>query len=154
MGTSQAAKQVTHNRILDVASTQIRRDGVDSLSVAELMKEAGLTHGGFYRHFESREALVAEATDRALSQGSARAIAAADLGTKRGYTAVVNGYLSAQHRDHPETGCAVATSAEDIAGWCRWFSVGLPRRARSDLSPSGSTVASHQPLPGRSDHYD
>jgi TetR/AcrR family transcriptional repressor of nem operon len=115
VGTSQAAKQVTHNRILDVASTQIRRDGVDSLSVAELMKEAGLTHGGFYRHFESREALVAEATDRALSQGSARAIAAADLGTKRGYIAVVNGYLSAQHRDHPETGCAVATSAEDIA---------------------------------------
>jgi TetR/AcrR family transcriptional repressor of nem operon len=79
------------------------------------MKQAGLTHGGFYRHFDSREALVAEATERALSQGSARAVAAADLGGKRGYIAVVNGYLSAQHRDHPETGCAVATSAEDVA---------------------------------------
>jgi TetR/AcrR family transcriptional repressor of nem operon len=115
VGTSQAAKAASHDRILDIAAAQIRRDGVDSLSVAELMKEAGLTHGGFYRHFDSREVLVAEAAQRALSQGSARAIAAADLGGRRGYTAVVNGYLSAQHRDHPESGCAVATSAEDIA---------------------------------------
>lgn len=115
MGTSQAAKAATHDRILDIAATQIRRNGVDSLSVAELMNEAGLTHGGFYRHFESREALIAEATERALTRGSARAIAAADLGGRRGYTAIVNGYLSAHHRDHPETGCAVATSAEDIA---------------------------------------
>jgi TetR/AcrR family transcriptional repressor of nem operon len=115
VGTSQAAKAATHDRILDIAAAQIRREGVDSLSVAELMKQAGLTHGGFYRHFDSREALVAEATQRALSQGSARAIAAADLGGKRGYVAIVNGYLSAQHRDHPETGCAVATSAGDVA---------------------------------------
>ena len=115
MGSSQAAKAATHDRILDLAAAQIRRAGVDSLSVAELMKQAGLTHGGFYRHFESREALIAEATERALTQGSARAIAAADLGGKRGYLAVVRGYLSAQHRDHPETGCAVASSAEDVA---------------------------------------
>ena len=115
MGTSQAAKAATHDRILDIAAAQIRREGVDSLSVAELMKQAGLTHGGFYRHFDSREALVAEATERALSQGSARAVAAADLGGTRGYNAIVKGYLSGQHRDHPETGCAVATSAEDVA---------------------------------------
>jgi TetR/AcrR family transcriptional repressor of nem operon len=115
VGTSQAAKAATHDRILDIAAAQIRREGVDSLSVAELMKQAGLTHGGFYRHFDSREALVAEATQRALSDGSARAIAAADLGGRRGYLAIVNGYLSGQHRDHPESGCAVATSAEDVA---------------------------------------
>jgi TetR/AcrR family transcriptional repressor of nem operon len=115
VGTSQAAKAATHDRILDIAAAQIRREGVDGLSVAEVMKQAGLTHGGFYRHFDSREGLVAEATRRALSQGGARAVAAADLGGKRGYIAVVNGYLSKQHRDHPETGCAVATSAEDVA---------------------------------------
>jgi TetR/AcrR family transcriptional regulator, transcriptional repressor for nem operon len=85
------------------------------LSVAELMKEAGLTHGGFYRHFESREQLVAEAAQRALSQGSAPAMAAAQLGGRRGYTALVDGYLSARHRDHPESGCAVACIAADVA---------------------------------------
>jgi TetR/AcrR family transcriptional repressor of nem operon len=115
MGTSQEAKAASHDRILDIAAAQIRRNGVDSLSVAEVMKEAGLTHGGFYRHFDSREVLVAEATQRALTQGSARALAAVELGGRRGYTAVVEGYLSTKHRDHPETGCAVATSAEDIA---------------------------------------
>jgi TetR/AcrR family transcriptional regulator, transcriptional repressor for nem operon len=71
VGTSQAAKAASHDRILDIAAAQIRRDGIDSLAVAELMKEAGLTHGGFYRHFDSREHLVAEAAQRALSQGSA-----------------------------------------------------------------------------------
>ena len=71
MGTSRAAKAASHDRILDIAAARIRRDGIDGLSVAELMKEAGLTHGGFYRHFDSREHLVAEAAQRALSQGSA-----------------------------------------------------------------------------------
>jgi TetR/AcrR family transcriptional repressor of nem operon len=115
VGTSQAAKAANHDRILDIAAALIRRDGVDSLSVAELMKEAGLTHGGFYRHFESREHLVAEAAQRALSQGSAPAMAAAQLGGQRGYTALVDGYLSARHRDHPESGCAVACIAADVA---------------------------------------
>ena len=115
MGTSQAAKAASHDRILDIAAALIRRDGVDSLSVAELMKEAGLTHGGFYRHFESREHLVAEAAQRALSQGSAPAMAAAQLGGQRGYTALVDGYLSAHHGDHPESGCAVACIAADVA---------------------------------------
>lgn len=115
MGTSQAAKAASHDRILDIAAARIRRDGVDSLSVSELMQDAGLTHGGFYRHFPSREQLVAEATERALGQGSAGAVAAARLGGKRGYTALVDGYLSTLHRDHPEAGCAVACITEDVA---------------------------------------
>ena len=61
MGTSRAAKAASHDRILDIAAARIRRDGIDRLAVAEIMKEAGLTHGGFYRHFDSREQLVAEA---------------------------------------------------------------------------------------------
>ncbi|MGD0377845.1 MAG: TetR/AcrR family transcriptional regulator [Streptosporangiaceae bacterium] len=66
---------------------RIRRDGIDGLAVADLMTEAGLTHGGFYRHFESREHLVTEAAQRALSQGSAWTMAAARLGGQRGYGA-------------------------------------------------------------------
>lgn len=115
MGTSQAAKAASHDRILDIAAARIRRDGIDRLAVAELMKEAGLTHGGFYRHFESREQLVAEAAQRALTQGSEWTIASGKLGGPRGYTALVDGYLSTWHRDHPESGCGVAGVAADAA---------------------------------------
>jgi TetR/AcrR family transcriptional repressor of nem operon len=115
VGTSQAAKAASHDRILDIAAARIRRDGIDGLAVAELMKEAGLTHGGFYRHFGSRDQLVAEAAQRALSQGSEWTIAAGKLGGQRGFTALVDGYLSTWHRDHPESGCGVAGVAADVA---------------------------------------
>jgi TetR/AcrR family transcriptional repressor of nem operon len=115
VGTSQAAKAASHDHILDIAAARIRRDGIDRLAVAELMKEAGLTHGGFYRHFDSREHLVAEATQRALSQGSEWTIASAKLGGQRGYTKLIDGYLSTWHRDHPESGCGVAAVAADAA---------------------------------------
>ena len=115
MGTSQAAKAASHDRILDIAAARIRRDGTGSLAVAELMKEAGLTHGGFYRHFDSREQLIAEATQRALTQGSEWTMASGKLGGQRGFTALVDGYLSAWHRDHPEAGCGVAGVAADAA---------------------------------------
>ena len=115
MGTSQAAKAATHDRILDIAAARIRRDGISGLAVADLMREAGLTHGGFYRHFDSRDQLVAEAAQRALTQGSAWTIAAGQLGGQRGFAALIDGYLSAQHRDHPEAGCGVAGVAADAA---------------------------------------
>jgi TetR/AcrR family transcriptional regulator, transcriptional repressor for nem operon len=115
VGTSQAAKTASHERILDLAAARIRQDGIDGLAIADLMKEAGLTHGGFYRHFDSREQLVAEAARRALSQGSEWTIAAGQLGGRRGYTALVEGYLSTWHRDHPESGCGVAGVAADVA---------------------------------------
>jgi TetR/AcrR family transcriptional regulator, transcriptional repressor for nem operon len=115
VGTSQAAKSTNHDRILDIAAARIRRDGVDRLAVAEIMKEAGLTHGGFYRHFDSREHLVAQAAQRALTQGSAWTLATGKLGGQRGYTALVDGYLSPWHRDHPESGCGVAGVATDVA---------------------------------------
>ena len=115
VGTSQAAKAASHDRILDIAAARIRRDGIGSLAVAELMKEAGLTHGGFYRHFDSREHLVAEAAQTALSQGSAWTIAVAKRGGRRRYTTLVDGYLSTWHRDHPEAGCGVAGVAADVA---------------------------------------
>ena len=115
VGTSQAAKAASHDRILDIAAARIRRYGIDSLAVAELMKEAGLTHGGFYRHFGSRDQLVAEAAQLALRQGSEPTMAAGRLGGRRGYIALVDGYLSERHRDHPESGCGVAGVAVDVA---------------------------------------
>jgi TetR/AcrR family transcriptional repressor of nem operon len=115
VGTSQADKAQTHDRILDIAAARIRRDGVAGLAVAEIMKEAGLTHGGFYRHFTSREQLVAEAAQRALARGSEWTVALGEPGSQGGYTQLVDGYLSTWHRDHPESGCGVAGVAADVA---------------------------------------
>lgn len=115
MGSSQADKAASHERIVKTASRRMRRDGIDSVSVVELMNEAGLTHGGFYRHFGSRDDLVAEAIDTALAQGSERIKAAAKLGGPAALAAIIDGYLSPLHRDKPETGCAVAALPADIA---------------------------------------
>jgi len=108
MGTSQADKAANHERIVRTASARIRRDGIDRASVGELMAEAGLTHGGFYRHFDSRDELVAEAVESALAHGSKRTNAAAEAGGTAALAAIIDGYLSRLHRDEPETGCAVA----------------------------------------------
>jgi TetR/AcrR family transcriptional repressor of nem operon len=97
-----------------VASRRVRRDGIGNIGVAELMKQAGLTHGGFYRHFDSRDELVAEAIAEALAQGSQRVQASAELGSPAALAAIVDGYLSRVHRDKPETGCAVAAVPTDI----------------------------------------
>jgi TetR/AcrR family transcriptional regulator, transcriptional repressor for nem operon len=115
VGTSQAAKAETHDRILDIAAARIRRDGIARLAVAEIMQEAGLTHGGFYRHFASRDQLVAEAAQRALTRGSEWTVASGELGGRPGYTKLVDGYLSTWHRDHPESGCGVAGITADAA---------------------------------------
>ena len=116
MGSSQADKAASHDRIVKAASRRIRRDGIDNVSVAELMNQAGLTHGGFYRHFDSRDDLVAEAIDAALAQGSERVhAAAARLGGADALGAIIDAYLSRLHRDKPETGCAVAALPTDSA---------------------------------------
>src|SRR5687767_15731631 len=64
-------KEATHERIVDTAARAIRRSGYEGAGVAEIMKEAGLTHGGFYAHFESRAGMLAEAADRAGADGMA-----------------------------------------------------------------------------------
>jgi TetR/AcrR family transcriptional repressor of nem operon len=115
VGSSQADKAASHERIVKAASRRIRRDGVDNVSVAELMNQAGLTHGGFYRHFDSRDELVAEAIEDALAQGSERVHAAANLGGDGALAAIIDAYLSTLHRDKPETGCAVAALPTDIS---------------------------------------
>jgi TetR/AcrR family transcriptional repressor of nem operon len=115
VGSSQADKAASHERIVKVASRRIRRDGVDNVGVAELMSQAGLTHGGFYRHFDSRDELMAEAIAEALEQGAERFRTSAAAGGHAALGAIIDGYLSRFHRDKPETGCAVAALPGDIA---------------------------------------
>src|SRR6476661_3977346 len=100
-------KEATHDRIVETAARAIRRTGYGGTGVAEIMKEAGLTHGGFYAHFESREGMLAEAADRAGADGMARlARAAAAAPAKKALEAMLRAYLSKEHVEGVENGCA------------------------------------------------
>jgi TetR/AcrR family transcriptional repressor of nem operon len=114
MGHSQAEKAQNRERILAEASQQLRRDGLESVSVGALMKSVGLTHGGFYGHFENRSALLVEALRRALVEGEANAKAQAP-GPGESLSGIVRSYLSRSHRDARDSGCAVAALVSDVA---------------------------------------
>jgi TetR/AcrR family transcriptional repressor of nem operon len=114
MGHSRANKREHHDKIVGVAASRFREDGVDRIGVAELMHDAGLTHGGFYRHFQSRDELVAEAVERALHDGG-QAMAAVAESPRDPLVAVIDAYLSVNHRDNLGTSCAVTTLAGDVA---------------------------------------
>jgi TetR/AcrR family transcriptional regulator, transcriptional repressor for nem operon len=118
MGHSQADKAESHDRIVRMAAARFREDGVDGIGVADLMKEAGLTHGGFYRHFASREALVDEAIERALhdgGKGALDAIAASTLPRQTLLFMLIDWYLGTAHRDNLATSCAVTSLAADVS---------------------------------------
>lgn len=114
MGHSQADKAASKERILQHAAAQAREAGLESLAVGQLMKRAGLTHGGFYGHFESRRALLAEALERALIEGEAAARASADPARPRSFSSLVRSYLSRTHRDARTTGCVIAALVSDV----------------------------------------
>ena len=114
MGHSRASKRVHHEEIVGVAASRFREDGIGMVGVADVMHDAGLTHGGFYRHFESRDELVAEAVERALHDGG-QAMAAVAESPRDPLAAVIDAYLSVTHRDNLGTSCAVTTLAGDVA---------------------------------------
>jgi TetR/AcrR family transcriptional repressor of nem operon len=115
MGHSQAEKAESHARIVKIAAERFREAGIEGIGVADLMKEAGLTTGGFYRHFSSREDLVAEAVECALLDGEQRAAEAIARSKKPPLIALIDGYLSTFHRDAWARGCAVVALAGDVA---------------------------------------
>ena len=116
MRYSKEHKQETHARIVKKASIRLREKGAHGIGVADLMKEAGLTHGGFYAHFDSREALVIEAFGYAMDRSTERwrKIAEQTPPDKRLAT-IVDTYLTPVHRDDPGHGCAVPTLGAEIA---------------------------------------
>jgi TetR/AcrR family transcriptional regulator, transcriptional repressor for nem operon len=110
-------KEETRERILRAAARAIRKYGYEGVGVADVMKEAGLTHGGFYAHFESRDALLAAAADQAGADSIehlTRAIAAAKPGQE--LMALVDTYLSDQHVTAAEQGlgCAIAAAGSEV----------------------------------------
>jgi len=102
----------TRQRIVKTASRRFRKEGLERAGIAELMKEAGLTHGGFYFHFASKEDLVREAINEAFDQSSARYV----RGGKHGQLeAIVRGYLAPATRDKSQNACAAAALVAEIA---------------------------------------
>jgi TetR/AcrR family transcriptional repressor of nem operon len=115
MRRSKAEKEKTHERIVAIASKRFREEGLAGIGIADLMKEAGLTVGGFYKHFNSRDALVAEAVGSALELWKHQVDAAAAGGPPVTHESLVDQYLSEAHRDHPDVGCPVSALAADLA---------------------------------------
>ncbi|MFB6450609.1 TetR/AcrR family transcriptional regulator [Bradyrhizobium tunisiense] len=109
-------RRQTHSRIVENASYGLRQNGAEGLSVVELMKLAGLTHGGFYNHFDSRAALVGEAIAFAMDQMVERWKKLANgKGDEDRFEALIADYLSPRHRDNPRHGCALPALAADVA---------------------------------------
>jgi len=108
----QAAKNRAH--VVDVAGRQFREHGFDGIGIADLMQAAGLTHGGFYANFASKDELAAEAVSHAIAESTALMSGVA-AGAENQLAAVVDYYLSERHRDGRDTGCVLAALAPDAA---------------------------------------
>jgi TetR/AcrR family transcriptional repressor of nem operon len=113
MRQSREEKAKTHERIVEIASARIREAGIEGPGVAEVMRAAGLTHGGFYKHFGSRDDLVAEAADRAFADADQTVHELTD-GAEDPLDAYVDWYLSAAHRDDPAHGCPIVALGGDV----------------------------------------
>jgi len=113
--THPSRKEATHERIVEAAARAIRRSGYGGTGVADIMKDAGLTHGGFYAHFDSREAMLAEAADRAGADTVATMTRVADAAPPdQALQAIIRAYLSKAHVGAVETGCAVAALGSEM----------------------------------------
>ncbi|HUO92915.1 MAG TPA: TetR/AcrR family transcriptional regulator [Rhizomicrobium sp.] len=108
-------KQETHEKLVKIAARMLREKGPDGFAVAELMQEAGLTHGGFYAHFESKEACVAEALREIFAQLSQRVERAIEgLPPRHALATIIDIYVSQRHRDNPADGCPVTSLNSDM----------------------------------------
>jgi AcrR family transcriptional regulator len=164
MDTKPSRREITHDRIVETAARAIRRAGYQGVGVADIMKEAGLTHGGFYAHFASRDALLVEAVDRAGKDGSAaiaQRMAERRAKGASAFRALVDAYLSDAHLASTEQGCPVAAlcsemprqapevreaSAKRIQGLVKLVKTTLPEKVSADsaLAIASSLVGALQ----------
>lgn len=117
MNTKPTKRELTHDRIVEVAARAVRRGGYAGVGVADVMKEAGLTHGGFYAHFDSREAMLVEAVARAgrdSSEGFDAKVAERMARGDDALRAIVETYLSDAHLAGMELGCPIAALASEM----------------------------------------
>lgn len=110
-------KQLTHDRILDTAARVLRSDGFQGVGVADIMKRVGLTHGGFYAHFPSRDAMLVEALERAGQDSQMRlqrSIGGGEATHAGRFRALVESYLADRHLKSADSGCPVAALASEL----------------------------------------
>jgi TetR/AcrR family transcriptional repressor of nem operon len=146
-------KAETHRRVVEAAARRFRRNGIEATGVVDLMADAGLTHGGFYAHFPSKEILVREAVMSASAQGRRhfqRQIEQARAEGREPLETIVRQYLTTLHRDRPDRGCSIAALGAEIARH--------PRKTREafteGLEKTLGLIASALPAPDRADAKD
>ncbi|WP_321885056.1 TetR/AcrR family transcriptional regulator [Paraburkholderia bannensis] len=116
MRKSKAETAETRRRIVEVAAGMFRANGIHATGLADVMAAAGLSHGGFYRHFESKDQLVAEACEAGTADIlEALEAAAGNCAGQDGFRALVEAYLSLAHRDAPGNGCPLASMGSELA---------------------------------------
>lgn len=125
-------KEETHRRIIEVAAKRFRTDGIDNVGVASLMGDAGLTHGGFYSHFKSKDALVAEVIESGMNDSYDRISAASKDG---GIEAFIRTYLRPENLEHPERGCPAAALGSELRR--------QPKPAREAFTRKYKRITSH-----------
>jgi AcrR family transcriptional regulator len=144
-------KEVTHERIVEVAARAIRRSGYNGTGVADIMKEAGLTHGGFYAHFASREAMLAEAADRAGAEANAVSESiAATVPAEQALQAMMHAYLSQEHIEGIETGCPMAALGSEMPRQAPLVRRAATRRIKEAID----MVARHSPDWGQPEAHE
>jgi AcrR family transcriptional regulator len=134
-------KQATRQRIVEVASEKFREQGVEAVGIAGLMAAAGLTHGGFYAHFDSKEALVREALESAFEGSRAR--------YDQGLEGFLRSYLRPAHRDNPGRGCAFAALTAEIARHPEETRAAFSARMEAFIGRIAGLLASDVPAPAR-----
>lgn len=131
MRVSREQMAENRRRILDEASRLFREKGFDAVSVAEVMKAAGLTHGGFYGHFASKDDLVAQTLAYVLTPGTGR---------EGGLRAYLDAYLSPGHRDNAADGCPTAGLAADIRHQTAAARLAMTEGLRSQIDRIGEAL--------------
>jgi len=115
MRYSDSHKEETRKKVVRAAAEAVRAKGPDGVGVAEIMAEAGLTHGGFYAHFKSKEALVAAAVEEAFAQSRRRFARVTEAMTpEQALGTFVDAYVSIEHRDNPRRGCPISALSNDL----------------------------------------
>jgi TetR/AcrR family transcriptional repressor of nem operon len=139
-------KSTIHQKIVKGASRQLRKKGLNGPTVAALMKASGLTHGGFYKHFSSRDDLVVEAVEESLRELTHTLLEAAEhSGPKDAWKAIVTTYLSRERCDRFDIGCPIAALAPDIAR----SAPGIKQRSSAAILKFRAELLPY--MPGRSD---
>jgi TetR/AcrR family transcriptional repressor of nem operon len=137
-------KEETRKKVLRAAAAAVRARGPDGVGVAEIMAQAGLTHGGFYAHFPSKEALVAAAVEEAFGQSRRHFTRITEgMSADQALASFVDAYVSSEHRDNPQHGCPISTLTSDMPRQ------GAAVRAAFDAGVAGAAARLEAWLPGQ-----